>query len=226
MRIAIIPARSGSKRIPNKNIRNFYGIPMLVRTINLLKDSELFYRIIVSTNDANYAKIAIDAGACVDHLRPGELSSDSVGLREVMKFELSKYGNKLDPHCEIMCVLPCTPLLNVITLKRSIETFAPSSFDLLFPVIKNSKQSQRSFQISDNGLLNPLTFDNNLRLTQDLELTFQDAGQFYLSTASNWSSGKLDAMQGLIVSKTSAVDVDDEEDWILAEALFKHQNDF
>ncbi len=226
MRVAIIPARSGSKRIPDKNIRNFYGIPMLVRTVNLLKDSGLFNQIIVSTNDDNYAKIAIEAGASVDHLRPSELSSDFVGLREVMKFELSEYGKKIDPNCETMCVLPCTPLLNIVTLNRSIETFAPSSFDLLFPVIKNSKQSQRSFQISDNGLLNPLAFDNSLRRTQDLDLTFQDAGQFYLSTASNWSSGKLEVMQGIVVSKTSAVDVDDEEDWILAEALFKYQNDF
>jgi pseudaminic acid cytidylyltransferase len=224
MIIAVIPARSGSKRIKDKNIRNFLGLPMLVRTINLLNQSELFDKIIVSTNDANYAKMAIDVGACVEHLRPSELSSDFIGLREVMQFELNKYGFKDDSKIETMCVLPCTPLLNKAVLQNALETFSPDSFDQLFPITKNSNQSQRSFRIDSSGFLMPLVSENKFLRTQDLEDTFQDAGQFYLSTSGNWMSGKLDKIQGMVVSKKIAVDIDEEEDWIVAEALFRHQN--
>jgi pseudaminic acid cytidylyltransferase len=224
MIVAVIPARSGSKRIKDKNIRNFLGLPMLVRTINLLNKSKLFDRIFVSTNDLNYAKMAIDAGAIVDHLRPSELSSDFIGLREVMKFELSEYGFKDDSKIETLCVLPCTPLLNKAILQDALETFSPNSFDQLFPVTKNSNQSQRSFRIDSNGHLIPLVYENKFLRTQDLEDTFQDAGQFYLSTSGNWISGKLDEIQAMVVPKTIAVDIDEEEDWVLAEALFKHQN--
>ncbi len=224
MRIAIIPARSGSKRIPDKNIRKFFGTPMLVRTINLLTHSELFDRIIVSTNDVNYARIAIEAGARVDHLRPSELSSDFTGLREVMEYEVIRYGFHDDPKSETMCVLPCTPLLNVDILNRAINTFSSDLFDQLFPITNNSKQSQRSFRINENGLLNPLVSENKFLGTQELGQTFQDAGQFYLSTSGNWTTGQLDVIQGMVVSKSTVVDIDEEDDWIMAEALFRYQS--
>ena len=80
MRIAVIPARSGSKRIPQKNIRPFHGIPILFRTVQKLLNSNLFDKILVSTDSEDFANIAQSAGAVVTTLRPSKLSDDNVGF--------------------------------------------------------------------------------------------------------------------------------------------------
>lgn len=81
--IAIIPARGGSKRIPRKNIKDFFGKPLIAYSIEVALKSKLFDKVIVSTDDEEIAKIAVEYGAVVPFLRPKELSDDFIGTGAV-----------------------------------------------------------------------------------------------------------------------------------------------
>jgi len=220
MAIAIIPARKGSKRIADKNIKSFFGVPMIVRTIELLKKSNLFDRIEISTDSEEYASIARNSGIEVNKLRPEYLSNDKVGIKDVMKYEIASLGLGTKSAVEVMCVFPCTPFLKLELLDQAFKTFKPDMFDLIFPVLKLNSQLNRSFRLGNENSLIPISEKNLALNTQDFEELYQDAGQFYLGTTETWFSSSLSKFQGIVISKLSAVDIDEEEDWKLAEALY------
>lgn len=118
MNICLIPARKGSKRIKNKNIKNFYGKPIIYYSIKAALNSRLFDKIIVSTDCIKIKKIAIEAGAEVPFLRPKSLSGDKVIDRDVIKHFL-KFSNINKWKVELLCyIYPVNPLLKVSTLKK------------------------------------------------------------------------------------------------------------
>ena len=87
--LAIIPARGGSKRIPGKNIRPFAGVPMIVHSIRAAQEAGCFDQIIVSTDDEEIAKIAMQYGAVIPFLRPKELSDDFTGTGAVVEHTMN-----------------------------------------------------------------------------------------------------------------------------------------
>ena len=111
MNIAVIPARGGSKRIPRKNIKLFYGLPVIAYAIKAAKDSEIFDEIIVSTDDEEIAEVAINFGAAVPWMRPKDLSDDYATTVSVMQDAVKKLKMNLINLENICCIYPVTPLL-------------------------------------------------------------------------------------------------------------------
>ena len=120
MRAAIIPARGGSKRIPRKNIREFYGKPIIAYSIQTALDSGLFEVVAVSTEDDEISEVAISHGASVIRRPPWLAEVDGApdpGTQEVTRSALQKmlvYGLNLKYAC---CIYPCAPLLRINDLQ-------------------------------------------------------------------------------------------------------------
>ncbi|WP_240614743.1 cytidylyltransferase domain-containing protein [Polaribacter filamentus] len=118
-KLAIIPARGGSKRIPRKNIKYFLGKPIIAYAIENAINSQLFDEIMVSTDDEEIAEIAISYGAKVPFKRSEKNSGDSATTIDVIKeviFSYEKLGRKFE---YASCIYPCTPLLSKEKLKES-----------------------------------------------------------------------------------------------------------
>lgn len=225
MRIAIIPARGGSKRIPRKNIRDFCGAPMISRTIDTAKQSKLFDKVMVSTDDEEIALIARSCGVDVPYLRPKFLSGDAVTTAPVIKHTLLE----LNMHQEVLesdlvcCIYPCTPFVRPEHLSASMNLLIKSGRDFVYPVVEYSHPAYRAMTMDVDGSMHFLFPRFELTRTQDLRRSFHDPGQFYWGLASAWLDEKKMHTDGIGMEfpKYCFVDVDTEEDWCWAEQIFQ-----
>jgi pseudaminic acid cytidylyltransferase len=222
MKVAIIPARGGSKRIKKKNIKIFYRKPMIYWTIKKIKESKIFDKIIVTSDDKkilNYVKKKVD----ITINRPKELSDDFTPTQPVIKHAISflnKIGIKIKIAC---CIYPCNPFLEASDLKKSLNLLKKNKYSkFILPITKYSHPIQRAFSVSKNNKLNLREKDKELKRTQDLKEFYFDAGQFYFGTANNWLRNKKihDNAVGHIIPSWRSVDIDNIEDWKRAELLF------
>ena len=224
MIIAIIPARGGSKRIKNKNIKNFFSKPILYWTLKTLKKSNLFDRIIVSTDNAKIKKKSLELG--VDEIinRPKNLSDDTTPTKPVIKHAIKKMKFKNKEKVKfICCVYSCNPFLNSRDLKKSLKILKKNSQNFVFPVTEYPHPIQRALKLKENNKLVFFNKKNELKKTQDFIKSFHDVGQFYWGTKDNWlSKNKIHSSSiGLVISKWRSVDIDTNDDWKKAELLFK-----
>lgn len=224
--IAVIPARAGSKRITNKNIRSMSGIPLIVRTINTLVETQLFDRIIVSTDSPEIEGIALRAGAEVPYLRSVNLSDDVTPTLPVIKDMIVKLGlSYSSPEPILCCVYPASFMLSS---KHFVKAFELSQRliegQFCISVMEYPHPIQRSFMLNDEMKLIPKDINALGKRTQDLPPHFHDAGQFYWANVKTWlNSHSILASDclGLILPRFEVVDIDTEEDWKLAEILFQ-----
>ena len=221
--IAIIPARSGSKRIPRKNIKLFLGKPMIAWSISTAIESGLFDRIIVSTDDPKISKIARDFGAEVPFLRPADLSDDLTPIVPVMKHAINvlvDQGVEFEYAC---CIFPCAPLIEIQDLSDTFEIIKSKNIDFIYPVSQYAHPIQRAMRKLANGKMEFLNPGSELQRTQDLEITFHDAGQFYWGKRNSWLDGKKMHSDGLgyEIPTWRVVDIDASEDWERAEILVR-----
>ena len=227
MNICFIPARGGSKRIPRKNIRIFRGKPMISWPISQALESKSFDKIIVSTDDEEIANIAIKQGAEVPFLRPSKLSDDFCPTQEVILHGIN-WLEENNYQINIVCCLYATApfvqsndLKNAMTLLKSNNkdsfVFTATSFD--FPI-------QRAIKIYPNGYSKMLDSKNYLKRSQDLEIFYHDAGQFYIGKKDTWINNKnfFEGGMPLLIPRWRVQDIDDMEDWIRAEKI--HQSIF
>lgn len=223
LNIAIIPARGGSKRIPRKNIKEFCGKPMIVWAIDAAMKSNLFEHIIVSTDDAEIASIAITHGAEVPFFRPHELSDDLTPTVPVLAHavqECINLGWHIDYAC---CIYPCVPFLVVDDLKKSFDIINETNATFIFPVAEYVHPIQRAMRQLTNRKMEFFNPQYELTRTQDLEKSYHDAGQFYWGKASSWLSHKKMHTDGLgmVIPNWRVVDIDNFDDWMRAELFFK-----
>jgi pseudaminic acid cytidylyltransferase len=223
-KLAIIPARGGSKRIPRKNIKNFLGKPIIAYAIENAINSQLFDEIMVSTDDEVIAEIAISYGAKVPFKRSEKNSSDSATTIDVIKeviFSYEKLGRQFE---YASCIYPCTPLLSKEKLKESFYLLKKSDLDCVFPIIKYGFPIQRAVRLNDKGLIEMFQPEHLITRSQDLENSFHDAGQFYSFNVNNLVSKQklITKLTGHIeVSEMEAQDIDNLVDWQLAELKYK-----
>lgn len=149
-KIAIIPARGGSKRIPRKNIQLFMGKPILAYSIEIALQSGLFDEIMLSTDDKEIADIALQYGAKVPFMRSAENANDFAGLAQVVEEVLDNYKNKGVIFDFVCCILPTAPLLQVEDLIQSYYQLVDSEFTSLCSVVAFSYPILRSLTVSDN----------------------------------------------------------------------------
>ena len=223
MNIAIIPARGGSKRIPRKNIKLFRDKPMIAWAIETAKKSNMFERIIVSSDDAEIIKISNQWGAETPFLRPKSLADDFTPTVPVIAHaikECQRLGLKVDYAC---CIYPGVPFLEAEDLIRSYGRLIEGKVDFVYPVAEYSHPTQRAMRQLSSGQMQFVDPSSEMTRTQDLETTFHDAGQFYWGKASAWLANKKMHSDGvgMVIQNWRVVDIDTPEDWERAELLRK-----
>ena len=223
--LAIIPARGGSKRIPRKNVKKFSGKPMIAWSIELALRSQLFSRVIVSTDDDEIADVAASYGAEVPFRRPEHLSGDFVGTREVIDHAIevsTSLDYKPDTAC---CMYPCAPFLSPDNLAAAIAKLDAAGIgSFLYPVIEFPAPIERAMRMDTNGRIRPVDPSAMLTRTQDLAPAYYDAGQFYWGHVETWLSGKpiSDDALTIVLDASQVVDIDTPADWVKAESIAAH----
>ncbi len=224
MKIAVIPARGGSKRIPRKNIKEFFGKPMIAWSIEAAISSNLFDKVVVSTDDQEIAKIAKNLGAEIPFLRPDNIADDFASTTDVIAHAAQWMLGESHPVKAICCIYATAPFINVDDLKKSYEIFNSGAWEYVFTATDFAAPIFRSFKKDeDNGIkmFYPEFFDTR---SQDLPEALHDAGQFYWGKTSAWIDGKRIFDQHstpLIIPRYRVQDIDSEEDWIRAELMAK-----
>jgi pseudaminic acid cytidylyltransferase len=224
MKLAIIPARGGSKRIPRKNIRSFCGKPIIAWSIEAARTSDLFDHIVVSTDDAEIADVARAYGAEVPFMRPPELSDDHAGTSDVVVHAIDWFHSKgmhPDPVC---CIYATAPFMEPRDLEKGLRQITGHNADFAFTVTAYSSPIQRALKLTEEGRIEMFHPENYDKRSQDLEKAYHDAGQFYWGRSDAWCSGKMVYASysiPIILPQTRVQDIDTLEDWEQAERLFK-----
>ncbi len=224
--IAIIPARGGSKRIPRKNIKDFFGKPLIAYSIQVALESKLFDKVIVSTDDEEIAKIAIEYGAEVPFIRPKELSDDFTGTGDVINHAI-EFLKKSGEDFKYLCTIYATaPLLQSKYLVEGFEKLINSDAVNAFGVTSMPFPIQRTFKVTENGRCEMFTPEHFMTRSQDLEEAYQDAGQFYWTKLHKKSSEIMFGKDSLpiILPRHLVQDIDTLEDWERAEYIYQALN--
>ena len=226
MKICVIPARGGSKRIPKKNIRHFCGKPMIAWAIGYALKSELFDRVIVSTDEEEIADVARAAGAQIPFFRPPDLADDLTPTVPVIAHAVEacqEIGWWIEYAC---CIYPCVPFLEISDLTAAFMLLQRFKASYVYPVTDYAHPIQRAMRRLPTGQMQFLQPKHELNRTQDLEKTYHDTGQFYWGTVDSWTTRKTlhSAGIGLIVPNWRVVDIDNYDDWRRAEILYKAIN--
>lgn len=221
--LAIIPARGGSKRIPRKNIREFLGKPIIAYSIKAAQDSGLFEEIMVSTEDPEIAEIAESYGAVVPFMRSMESASDYATTMDVINEVLSAYKSRFDRIFEfICCIYPAAPLIKTVDLKQGFQLMTEKKYDSVFPVLRFSYPIWLALKREESGVTSMLWPEYQDARTQDLQLAYHDAGQWYWIDTSKLNPKLVSSNSGsVILNETSAQDIDSHEDWKLAEIKYR-----
>lgn len=223
--VAVIPARGGSKRIPRKNIRPFLGVPLLTRTVEILRRTAVFDRIVVSTDDDEVVAIAEAAGAEAPFRRPAVLADDHTGTRPVMIHAIEALemagGQPLGPVC---LVYPAAVFARPDDLEGALALLLASDADFVFSATTFPAPPQRALRLGADDMVEMLWPQHAGTRSQDLVEAFHDAGQFYWGRRAAWLSGgsALTSRSRLhVVPRWRAQDIDTEEDWTRAELLHR-----
>jgi pseudaminic acid cytidylyltransferase len=224
MNLAIIPARGGSKRIPEKNIRSFAGKPMIAHSIEIALSSDLFDHVVVSTDDEKISEIAIRYGAEVPFRRPAELSDDWTPTIPVISHAIQWYQRQGKPVDYACCIYATAPFIQLRDLKMGYDLMRERNAAYAFTVTRYAHPIQRALIIEDAGGVQPLYPEHRMTRSQDLPQTFHDAGQFYWGAAQAFLKGLpfYDSHSvPVILPHYLAQDIDTWEDWQQAELLYK-----
>lgn len=226
-RLAIIPARGGSKRIKNKNIKDFCGKPIIKYTINAAIESKLFDKIHVSTESNLIKEVVEKCGLSVDFMRPNELSDDFTVLMPVISFVLETYKKQNIIFDEIWILMACAPLIEASDLISASEVYSAQNIKSIKPLLAIAEYPvpiEWSFLKDTNNNLHP-RFEGKFKVrSQDLSKSYYDTGTFAVFPNQLILNSKKEGSDkffiGYQLSRYKAVDIDTQEDWNFAEDLY------
>jgi pseudaminic acid cytidylyltransferase len=220
--LAIIPARGGSKRIPQKNIKLFHSKPILSYSIEVLKKSLLFNEIMVSTDDQIISDISIKYGASVPFLRSIDSSSDFATTGSVINEVINEYQKRGITFDNICCIYPTAALTKVQRLKDGYKLLNQNSYTTVFPIVKYGYPIWRGLIHDDKYNNIKMIWPENLnKRSQDLESTYHDAGQWYWINCEKFTGNLFSENSGAIILEENEVqDIDTPSDWELAELKY------
>jgi pseudaminic acid cytidylyltransferase len=224
MKLAVIPARGGSKRILRKNIKPFGGLPMIAWSIRAALTSKCFDRIIVSTDDVEIASVAKEHGAEVPFFRPSNLSDDYTGIIPVVAHAINWQNEHDKKATEVCCIYATAPFINSADLQQGLKVLETTKASYAFSVTSYAFPIQRAIQITPNhrvAMLQPEHFNTR---SQDLPEAWHDAGQFYWGLADAWLAGKVvfsDESAPVPLPRHRVQDIDTLEDWERAELMHR-----
>ena len=224
MKVAIIPARGGSKRIPRKNIKDFFGKPMIAWSIEAALKSNCFDRVIVSTDDQEIAEIAKKYGAEVPFIRAAELSDDHAGTTPVIKQAIQWLTDNLQAPHLVCCIYATAPFVSANDIQRGLDQLEQTNASYAFTVTSYAFPIQRAIRITEDNNVEMFSPEHFQTRSQDLEEAYHDAGQFYWGKVDAWMSEKVifgSESTPVILPRYRVQDIDTLEDWDRAEWLFK-----
>ncbi|WP_415886878.1 pseudaminic acid cytidylyltransferase [Neptuniibacter sp. QD37_6] len=222
MKLAVIPARGGSKRIPRKNIKPFAGKPMIAWSIEAAQRSGLFDRIVVSTDDREIAEIASEYGAEVPFIRPADISDDFTGTAEVVQHAIQFIQNEGHQVDDVCCVYATAPFARSDDLQQAYQELV-NGWSYVIPACEFNAPIFRSFQQYDDGSIEMFYPDKFASRSQDLPEALHDAGQFYWGKAAAWLELKpffTRDTYALRIPAWRVQDIDTNDDWRRAELMF------
>ena len=224
-KIAIIPARGGSKRIPRKNIKYFLGKPIISYSIEAAIKSNLFDEVMVSTDDEEIAQISRNYGAKVPFLRGSKNANDFATTIDVITEVIliyRKLGLTFDYTC---CIYPCAPFVSANRLVESYEKLRKHDLECVFPIVKYGHPIQRALKKGNDDRIEMIEPGNMQIRSQNLENFYHDLGQFYF-----FKTEEIILQKKLWTNKTGYVELNEMEsqdidtllDWELAELKFNY----
>ncbi len=219
VRVAVIPARGGSTRVPRKNVRLLSGRPLVAWAVLTALAAQAVDRVVVSTDDDEIAEAALAAGAEVPFRRAPELSDDHTPLVPVIADAVARLG--LDRDDAVCCVYPTAVGLLPEDLDAGAALLDASEASYVVGVVRYGHPVQRALAMDDAGLLGMVDPDLALVRTQDLPPRWHDAGQLVWGRAGAWADQVpvLTAARGLELPAWRTIDIDTEDDWARAELL-------
>lgn len=219
--VAIITARGGSKRIPRKNIKEFCGKPIIAYSIEAALQAGIFDEVMVSTDDEEIAAVALQYGAKVPFYRGAATANDFSTTADVLREVLEEYKKRDYTFDNFCCIYPTAPFLTAEKLITGMKLL--ENTDGVLPVVKFSFPPQRCVVIK-NGKVEMKWKENMNVRSQDLEPFYHDCGQFYCCrTKAFLTEGKLilDNMSPMIMDEREVQDIDNIEDWKIAEIKYR-----
>ena len=223
MRIAVIPARGGSKRISRKNIKLFCGKPMISYSIEAALASGCFDQIIVSTDNEEIAKISVAHGATVPFMRPEALSDDHTGTTPVIAHAIKWLNKAVTPPDYVCCIYATAPFVRPEDIQLGLSRLEAAGCDYAFSVTGFAFPIQRAVRITAENRVEMFTPSAFQTRSQDLVEAFHDAGQFYWGAASAWLEEKPIFGTGsvpVVLPRYRVQDIDTPEDWVTAELMY------
>lgn len=222
-KVAIIPARGGSKRIPNKNIKVFAGQPIISYSINAAKDSKLFDRIILSTDSKEIAEIGKSYGAEVPFMRPSELADDYTGTVDVLIHALNWLNDHDKFYNYFCCIYATAPFLNKVYINKAFAILRENKAVSAFSVTSYPYPIFRALKIDTNNRVKMFWPEHLHSRSNDLSEAYHDAGQFYWCDTEKFLKEEIvfssDSVP-VILPRYLVHDIDTPEDWETAEKLF------
>ena len=223
--VAIITARGGSKRIPRKNIKEFCGRPIIEYSIEAALRSGLFEEVMVSTEDPEIAEVAVKAGAKVPFMRSAQSAGDYASTDDVLMEVLEAYreqGREFDAFC---CLYPTAPFVTADKLREAMKLLEKA--DSVMPVVAFSFPPQRCMVLNEAGELRMKWPEHAKTRSQDLEPYYHDCGQFYCCRTApflQYGTTDLPHMMPMIQSEMEVQDIDNPDDWQIAEQKYRKRH--
>lgn len=225
MILAVIPARGGSKRIPDKNIKEFCGKPIIAYSIECAVRANIFDRVIVSTDSEAIAEVARQHGADVPFMRPPELSDDFTPTIPVIKHAIEAMDSMASGTVTMACcIYPTAPFVRAEDLRAALHQLRSSaSTEFCFPVTSFAFPIWRAVKLDESQRVEMFWPENGNKRSQDLEEAYHDAGQFYWGTADAWRTATNifnASTSAIVIPRERVQDIDTPEDWTRAEAMY------
>jgi N-acylneuraminate cytidylyltransferase len=224
VKVCIIPARGGSKRIPKKNIKDFLGKPMIAYSIEATLNSNFFDRVIVSTDDQEIAEVSKQFGAEVPFRRPDELANDYAGTLSVIKHAVEWLEEHAMKPSEVCCLYATAPFIQADFIRQAYKQFQTAQADYCFSVTSFAFPIQRSIKITQDDRVEMFHPEHLDTRSQDLEEAYHDAGQFYWGKAEAFKQLQpifSESASPFILPRHLVQDIDTLEDWQRAELMYR-----
>ena len=217
--LCVIPARGGSKRIPRKNVKDFLGKPLIAYSIEAALNSGVFERVIVSTDDADIADVAVKFGAQVPFMRDASLSDDYATSSDAVADAAARLGG----YSRVCCLYATAPLITGEILREAYGKFEEAECEFLFSATEFSFPIQRAIRLGEDGAVSMFYPQFALTRSQDLERAYHDAGAFYFGRREAWLEKKpifAQHSRAFLLPRNLVCDIDTPEDFEFAQKLY------
>lgn len=224
--IAIIPARSGSKGLKDKNIKELCGKPLLAYSVDAAKESGLFDCIHVSTDSEQYAEIAKKYGADVPFLRSLEQSSDSAGSWGVVKEVLRKYHEFGQNFDMITLLQPTSPLRTAADLKSAFSLYEAKNAEAVVAVCEIEHSPLWSNTLNESLSMDGFLSEINSEQRQNLKTYYRINGAIYMVSKKFLDEDEFlyrDGCYAYVMAQDRSIDIDHQLDFDIAELIIKRE---